>query len=93
MANSVDGNIIKTIGGFMKKTEKELTIEKAKTYIVFSQFKAGFLMMKGFKLHDMEKNKDFPNKNVFFFSNIDPLHEALKDLDNRNKEINELIGG
>lgn len=71
-----------------KKVEK---IKKAKTYIVFSQFRAGYLMMRGFKLHDMASNKDFPSKNVFFFSNKPELHQALQDLEDNNESINKIV--
>lgn len=76
----------------MAKSKKEI-IADAKTFIIYSQFKAGYLMMKGFKLHDMEQNKKFPDKNVFFFSNLPELHEALEELDERNEEINSVVKG
>ena len=74
----------------MSKSKKEI-IKNAKTFIVFSQFKAGYLMMRGFKLHDMAENKEFKDKNVFFFSNIPELHVALKDLEENSDSINEAI--
>lgn len=74
----------------MSKTKEEI-IENSKSYIIYSQFKAGYLMMKGFKLHDMAKNNKYPSKNVFFFTNIPELHEALEELEDRNEEINEVI--
>lgn len=76
----------------MVKSKQEI-IAGAKTFIIYSQFKAGYLMMKGFKLHDMEQNKKFPNKNVFFFSNLPELHDALDELDKRNEEINNAVKG
>mgnify|MGYP000058217793 CR=1 FL=1 len=75
----------------MSKTKEDI-IENAKSYIIYSQFKAGYLMMKGFKLHDMAENRKYPNKNVFFFTNIPELHDALKELEDNNEEINEVIG-
>jgi hypothetical protein len=53
-----------------------------KTYIVRSQRLAGFLMQKGFKLHNIIPNRDLPEKHVFLFTNSEPLRQSVEEYKN-----------
>lgn len=48
------------------------------TYIVRSQRMAGYLMQRGFKLHEIKRNRDYPEKNVFLFTNSIELQNVIK---------------
>jgi len=48
-------------------------------YIVRSQKLAGFLMMKGFKLHSIQPSNENNNRNVFIFTNSSMLQEAINN--------------
>jgi hypothetical protein len=48
------------------------------TYVVKSQKMAGFLMLRGFKLHGLEKGRVDENRNVFFFTNSKELQTAIE---------------
>jgi hypothetical protein len=48
------------------------------TYIIRSQRLAGYLMLKGFKLHEIKINKDDVTRNVFMFTNSEELLKAIQ---------------
>jgi hypothetical protein len=54
-------------------------------YVVMSQNLAGFLMMKGFKLHALEQSKKDIKRNVFIFTNSIELGEAIEEYKNLRK--------
>ena len=57
----------------------ELNIDKnVKTITIWSQKLAGYLMLNGFVLVDMRKDKYGTNKNVFFFNNSEAIQERIK---------------
>ncbi len=49
----------------------------SKTFTIFNQRLAGWLMQRGFVLIDIAVAKDDSGRNVFFFSNTPALHEAI----------------
>lgn len=51
--------------------------DKITNYTIYSPKLAGYLMLKGFVLVGMEKHKNHPNKNVFFFKDSVRLQEAI----------------
>jgi len=51
----------------------------SKTFTIFNQRLAGWLMQRGFVLIDIAVAKDDSGRNVFFFSNTPALHEAIHD--------------
>ena len=55
------------------------------TYIVRSQKVCGWLQQHKFILQGMEKNKDNPNWNVFFFNNTPELRECIEEYRNLSK--------
>lgn len=48
-----------------------------KDITVFNQKLAGYLMTLGFRLQGMKQDKRFPDRNVFFFSNIPEVKKAI----------------
>jgi len=62
-----------------------LNKEYIDNYCVRSQRLAGYLMQKGFKLHKIAPNKKYPNRNVFYFSDSDELHNAVEGYKTQNK--------
>lgn len=48
--------------------------------VVYSQQMAAKLMLKGFVLQGMDKNKNNPNKNIFYFKESIELNKALSEL-------------
>ncbi len=51
--------------------------------IVYSQKLAAKLMLRGFILQGMEKNKRFSDKNIFHFKDSEELNKAIKELTNK----------
>lgn len=57
----------------------EVNIDKnVKTITIWSQKLAGYLMLNGFVLVDMRKDKYGTDKNVFFFNNSDAIRKKIK---------------
>ena len=54
-----------------------------KTYIVYSQKMAGYLMQRGFVLIDMQPDLKKTRRNVFFFYNTPQLKSAINEYINR----------
>lgn len=52
---------------------------KKKMTTVFNQKLCGYLLMKGFVLVGMAKNKYCPDKNVFFFNNSEELQASIDE--------------
>jgi hypothetical protein len=50
-----------------------------KTYIVYSQKMAGYLMQRGFVLIDMQPDLKKTGRNVFFFYNTPQLKSAIDE--------------
>ena len=50
-----------------------------KTFIVYSQKLAGYLMQKGFVLVDMQPNLKHMGRNVFFFGNTPQLKSVIDE--------------
>lgn len=48
------------------------------TYVVRSQRLAGYLMMNGFKLHNMAEDRQGSGRNVFFFTNSKDLLDCIE---------------
>ncbi|WP_003545419.1 DUF5659 domain-containing protein [Desulfotomaculum nigrificans] len=53
--------------------------KKYLTFVCFNQKMAGYLMMKGFKLHEIKPNDKYPEKNVFLFTNSSELEKAITE--------------
>lgn len=64
-------------------------MNNSKLYYVKSMKLAGFLMMRGFVLHGMERDKN-TNYNVFLFTDTEKLSMAIKDY-NERKVTNTLF--
>lgn len=47
--------------------------------VVKSQKLAGYLMMKGYKLHELRIDKYEPRRNVFIFTNCDQIFETMQE--------------
>lgn len=47
-------------------------------FVIFSQRLAGWLMLKGFVLQGIQKDKKQSRRNVFLFNNSDELIENIK---------------
>lgn len=54
-------------------------------FSIYSQRIAGMLMLKGFTIVKLEKNKRFPDKTVFVFANSPEFQDALKEVKENNK--------
>lgn len=50
--------------------------------VIYSQQMAAKLMLRGFVLQGMDKNKNNPNKNIFYFKDSVELSNALNELSN-----------
>ena len=48
-----------------------------RTYTVFNQRLAGYLMLNGFVLEGIAPSKKNPSKRVFFFRNSNELQDAI----------------
>lgn len=48
--------------------------------VIYSQKMAAKLMLKGFILQGMDKNKNHPNKNIFYFNDSDDLKLTINEL-------------
>ncbi|MEK3720569.1 DUF5659 domain-containing protein [Paenibacillus sp. FSL H8-0034] len=48
-------------------------------FVVMGQKLAGFLMMKGFKLHALEQNRKDTRKHVFIFTTSIELEKAIEE--------------
>lgn len=48
--------------------------------VIYSQQMAAKLMLKGFVLQGMDKNKNNPKKNIFYFKDSDELKRSLTEL-------------
>jgi hypothetical protein len=48
--------------------------------VIYSQKMAAKLMLKGFILQGMSKNKNDQKKNIFYFNNSDELKKAMYEL-------------
>lgn len=46
---------------------------------IFSQKLCGYLLIKGFVLVDMQKNRNNNGKNVFYFNDSPELNEVIKE--------------
>lgn len=53
-------------------------MSNTKTITIFNQKLCGYLMMEGFVLIGISKNKYCPNKNVFFFNDTYELQNAIE---------------
>lgn len=62
--------------------------KKSKHFVVYSQKLAGYLMYNGFKLVNIQPNKEFPQFNVFIFLNTDELAKAVDTFKTMEKEEN-----
>lgn len=60
-------------------------MSETKMITIFNQKLCGYLMMKGFVLLGISKNKHCPNKNVFFFNNTYELQNAIKNFKKENR--------
>ena len=61
-------------------------MDGTKMITIFNQKLCGYLMMKGFVLVAMSKNKHCTNKNVFFFNNSEELQESINEFTKRKME-------
>lgn len=50
-----------------------------RTFTVYSQRLAGYLMLMGFVLEDIGTNSRYPDKRVFFFKNSEELQKNISD--------------
>lgn len=46
-------------------------------FVIMSQRLAGFLMLRGFVLQGVGRNRKFPDRNVFYFVNSPELRTAM----------------
>lgn len=53
--------------------------------VVYSQKLAATLMLKGFVLQGMEKNKDKSGKNIFYFKDSEELRNAVSEYSTKTK--------
>ena len=62
-----------------------------KTYTVFSQKLCGELVAQGFILINVSRHRQYPDKNVYHFSDSDNLRRAVElyKENNRKKNSNE----
>lgn len=67
--------------------ERTSAINKDRLFTVYSQKLAGQLMIKGFRLVDIDRNYRYPSKNVFLFDNTDVLRKAIKEYNQGKKEV------
>ena len=49
-----------------------------RTFTIYSQRLAGYLMQQGFVLEDLGRNDRNPDKRVFFFKDSEELQKAIK---------------
>lgn len=56
-----------------------------KDYVVFSQRMAGFLMMNGCRLKKIKKSNKDETLFVYFFSNIEKIHELVNQYNQQIK--------
>ena len=54
--------------------------ERKKDLPVFSQRVASNLMLMGFKLYNVAKNKKFEGKNVFYFRDCQEVRQAIEKI-------------
>lgn len=52
--------------------------------VIYSQQMAAKLMLKGFVLQGMDKNKNNQRKNIFYFKDSEELKTAMSELSNSN---------
>ena len=52
--------------------------EEQKELPVFSQRIAGHLMIRGFRLHGIKRNRKFNEKNVFYFKDCQEVRQAIE---------------
>lgn len=52
-------------------------MSNTKKITIFNQKLCGYLMMNGFVLISMSKNKYYHNKNVFFFEDSEALQKSI----------------
>lgn len=69
-------NDTNSIGTFIQEVK---TIHTKKTFTIFSQKLAGYLMMCGFVLLGLGKSELYPKKNVFFFTDSPQLQERIQE--------------
>ena len=55
-------------------------------HVIKSQSMATFLMMKGFRLIKLQKDRNNPNRNVYLFKDSEELRKAITEYTvNKNK--------
>ena len=54
--------------------------ERKKDLPVFSQRVAVNLMLMGFKIYNVSKNKKFEDKNVFYFRDCQEVRQAIEQI-------------
>lgn len=54
--------------------------EEQKELPVFSQRIAGHLMIRGFRLHGIKRNRKFNEKNVFYFKDCQEVRQAIEEI-------------
>lgn len=65
--------------GYIMETSEKVKDMSFKVYLVRSQRLAGNLMTKGFVLLGMEPDRNYPSRNIFKFSNSEPLRNAIEE--------------
>lgn len=60
-----------------------------KKIVIFNQKVAGYLMLKGFTLKDINKNKNNIKMNVFVFNDAPELRLAISQYDNFIDSVKE----
>lgn len=54
--------------------------EEKKELPVFSQRIAGSLMIRGFRLHGIARNRKYNEKNVFYFKDCLEVRQAIEEI-------------
>lgn len=54
--------------------------EEKKELPVFSQRIAGNLMIRGFRLHGIARNRKYAEKNVFYFKDCQEVRQAIEEI-------------
>lgn len=63
------------------------TNTKRKTFPVYNQRMAGYLMMKGFVLVNIAPNEKYKGRNVFYFWDSDMIRETIQEYLDKDKKI------
>lgn len=56
-------------------------------YVARSMRMSGYLMLRGFRLLNIEQSRDMPTRDVYYFKNCPELLEAIKDYKKLKEEM------